>query len=53
VAEQHVGSHAVVMAEVVDLSYLCPPRPLLYGMRRYGTWEDSTEDSFLLYDFIS
>jgi flavin reductase (DIM6/NTAB) family NADH-FMN oxidoreductase RutF len=52
-AEQVVGDHAVVMAEVVAVSSLRAPRPLMYGMRRYGDWTDSAEDSLLLYDFIS
>jgi flavin reductase (DIM6/NTAB) family NADH-FMN oxidoreductase RutF len=52
-AEQAVGDHAVVMAEVVTVTTLCSPRPLMYGMRRYGDWTDSAEESLLLYDFIS
>jgi flavin reductase (DIM6/NTAB) family NADH-FMN oxidoreductase RutF len=52
-AEQVVGDHAVVMAEVVDVVSLRAARPLLYGLRSYGDWADSAEDSLLLYDYIS
>ncbi|WP_194916639.1 flavin reductase family protein [Catenulispora rubra] len=50
---QDVGDHTVVMAEVVALHHMREPVPLLYGMRRYGAWEDTAEDSLLRYDFIS
>lgn len=47
-----VGDHTVVIAEVVELRRLREPVPLLYGMRRYGAWGDTVEDSLLRYDFI-
>jgi flavin reductase (DIM6/NTAB) family NADH-FMN oxidoreductase RutF len=52
-AEQAVGDHAVVMAEIVMVTSLRLPMPLLYGMRRYGSWSEHEENSFLSYDFIS
>lgn len=53
VNERDVGSHTVVFAEVLAVECLSFPNPLLYGMRRYGSWDDTAEDSLLLYDFIS
>jgi flavin reductase (DIM6/NTAB) family NADH-FMN oxidoreductase RutF len=53
VDEHDVGDHTVVFAEVLALDCLRFPKPLLYGMRRYGVWGDSVEDSLLLYDFMS
>ncbi|HWO65500.1 MAG TPA: flavin reductase family protein [Umezawaea sp.] len=50
-AEHTVGDHVVVMAEIVNITSLRPPVPLLYGMRRYGAWAD--DDSLLYYDLIS
>ncbi|SPE99906.1 flavin reductase family protein [Streptomyces sp. MA5143a] len=52
-AEQTVGDHAVVMAGVTLVTSLRRPIPLLYGMRRYGSWAEDTENGFLSYDFIS
>ncbi|EST32909.1 flavin reductase family protein [Streptomyces roseochromogenus] len=52
-AEQTVGDHAVVMARVTLVTSLCRPIPLLYGMRRYGSWAEDAENGFLSYDFIS
>lgn len=49
---QDVGDHTVVMAEVVALHSLREPVPLMYGMRRYGAWGETLEDSLLRYDFI-
>ncbi|MFC4536636.1 flavin reductase family protein [Sphaerisporangium dianthi] len=49
---QNVGDHAVVMAEVTMITKLCAPAPLLYGMRRYGSWTEHEGDDFLFYDFI-
>ncbi|MGW7463565.1 flavin reductase family protein [Streptomyces xantholiticus] len=51
--EQSVGDHAVVMAHVTLVTTLRSPLPLLYGMRRYGSWAEDTENGFLSYDFIS
>jgi flavin reductase (NADH) len=48
-----VGDHVVVMAEIVSITSLRTPVPLLYGMRRYGAWADDDDCSFLNYDFIS
>ncbi|MEU1213289.1 flavin reductase family protein [Streptomyces sp. NPDC005791] len=53
VADQAVGDHVVVMARVSVVTSLRRPMPLLYGMRRYGSWAEDTENSFLSYDFIS
>jgi flavin reductase (DIM6/NTAB) family NADH-FMN oxidoreductase RutF len=52
-AQHAVGDHVVVMAEIVAITSLRTPVPLLYGMRRYGSWADDDENSFLYYDFIS
>ncbi|GAA3274637.1 flavin reductase family protein [Streptomyces lavendulae] len=52
-ADQVVGDHAVVMARVTLVTSLCRPVPLLYGMRRYGSWAEDAENSLLSYDFIS
>jgi flavin reductase (DIM6/NTAB) family NADH-FMN oxidoreductase RutF len=52
-AEHPVGDHAVVMAEVVMVTTLRIPMPLLYGMRRYGSWSEDEENVFLSYDLIS
>ncbi|MFI5943115.1 flavin reductase family protein [Streptomyces uncialis] len=35
---QVVGSHAVVFGEVTAVHHRSPPRPLLYGLRRYAAW---------------
>ncbi|GAA3155559.1 flavin reductase family protein [Streptomyces rameus] len=48
-----VGDHCVVFARVRAVRQLRIQKPLLYGMRRYGDWAESGEDSNLLYDFIS
>lgn len=48
-----IGDHAVVMGAAVAVTPLCPQRPLLYGMRRYGAWAESGQDVHLTYDFIS
>ncbi|AXI81647.1 flavin reductase [Peterkaempfera bronchialis] len=48
-----VGDHAVVMGGAVAVAQLCAQQPLLYGMRRYGDWAESAEESHLYYDFIS
>ncbi|WP_410606095.1 flavin reductase family protein [Amycolatopsis sp. lyj-109] len=48
-----VGDHVVVMAEVARITSLRTPAPLLYGMRRYGTWAEDDDAAFLSYDFIS
>ncbi|MGH3309693.1 MAG: flavin reductase family protein [Streptomyces sp.] len=50
---QPVGDHAVVMGRVVAIAQLQLQLPLLYGMRRYGSWTDAAEDSHLHYDFMS
>ncbi|MEU4080015.1 flavin reductase family protein [Streptomyces venezuelae] len=52
-AEQPVGDHVVVMARVTLVTALSRPWPLLYGMRRYGSWAEDAENGFLSYDFIS
>lgn len=52
-AAHAVGDHVVVMAEIVTITSLRPPVPLLYGMRRYGSWNEHEENFFLSYDFIS
>jgi flavin reductase (DIM6/NTAB) family NADH-FMN oxidoreductase RutF len=52
-ARHAVGDHVVVMAEIVAITSLRTPVPLLYGMRRYGSWADDEENSLLYYDFIS
>ncbi|MFD9701394.1 flavin reductase family protein [Lentzea sp. NPDC059081] len=48
-----VGDHVVVLAEVTRITSLRSPAPLLYGMRRYGTWAEDDDAAFLSYDFIS
>jgi len=48
-----VGDHVVVLAELVRVTSLRTPAPLLYGMRRYGTWAEDDDAPFLSYDFIS
>ncbi|WP_306324054.1 MULTISPECIES: flavin reductase family protein [unclassified Streptomyces] len=48
-----VGDHCVVFARVRSIRQLRTRKPLLYGMRRYGDWTESGEDSNLLYDYIS
>lgn len=54
VADTHtVGDHCVVFARVRSIQQLRTRKPLLYGMRRYGDWTESGEDSNLLYDYIS
>ncbi|MFJ7246773.1 flavin reductase family protein [Kitasatospora sp. NPDC098652] len=54
VADVHVvGDHCVVFARVHAVTLLRFQKPLLYGMRRYGNWAESGEDSNLLYDYIS
>ncbi|OEJ57817.1 oxidase [Streptomyces agglomeratus] len=50
---QAVGDHAVVMGLAVAVTQLQLQLPLLYGMRRYGSWTDAAEDSHLYYDFMS
>ncbi|MDJ1133663.1 flavin reductase family protein [Streptomyces iconiensis] len=50
---QPVGDHCVVMGRAVDVAQLQLQLPLLYGMRRYGSWTDAAEDSHLYYDFMS
>ncbi|MET7671696.1 flavin reductase family protein [Micromonospora luteifusca] len=45
-----VGDHVVVMGRVRGVSRLRPQRPLLYGLRRYATWSDSVEGSYLSSD---
>lgn len=35
-----VGDHTVVLGEVSQVHQLRAPRPLLYGMRRYGFWPE-------------
>lgn len=45
-----VGDHAVVMGRVRAIHQLRPQRPLLYGLRRYATWSDSVEGSYLFSD---
>lgn len=50
---QEVGDHTVVMARVALVTSLRVPAPLLYGMRRYGTWAEDEDGGFLGYDFIS
>lgn len=50
---QPVGDHAVVMGRAVAITQLQLQLPLLYGMRRYGSWADAAEDSHLHYDFMS
>ncbi|MER5262792.1 flavin reductase family protein [Actinosynnema sp. NPDC002837] len=50
-ANHAVGDHVVVLAEIAGITSLRTPAPLLYGMRRYGTWAE--DDAFLSYDFIS
>ncbi|WP_077796374.1 flavin reductase family protein [Streptomyces sp. JHA26] len=52
-AEQAVGDHTVVMARATLVTSLRRPMPLLYGMRRYGSWAEDMENGFLSYDFIS
>jgi flavin reductase (DIM6/NTAB) family NADH-FMN oxidoreductase RutF len=42
VADTHfVGDHVVVMARVVEVTVVRPSLPLLYGMRRYGSWAEA------------
>ena len=45
-----VGDHTVVLGQVRAVSRLRPQRPLLYGLRRYATWSDSVEGSYLSSD---
>ncbi len=45
-----VGDHAVVMGRVRAIHQLRPQRPLLYGLRRYATWSDSVDGSYLFSD---
>lgn len=52
-AEQAVGDHSVVMGKVVEVSCLRPPAPLLYGMRRYGSWMEDAESGLLAFDFLA
>ncbi|MEU8521788.1 flavin reductase family protein [Streptomyces sp. NBC_01216] len=51
--DQAVGDHTIVMARVTLVTSLRSPLPLLYGMRRYGSWAEDAENGFLSYDFIS
>ncbi|MFE5584773.1 flavin reductase family protein [Kitasatospora sp. NPDC056531] len=48
-----MGSHAMVLGRVCAVSQLRPQQPLMYGMRRFGSFTESAEESHLLYDFMS
>jgi flavin reductase (NADH) len=52
-ADHAVGDHVVVIAELVAVTSVRAPVPLLYGMRRYGSWGEHEDNGFLSYDFIS
>jgi flavin reductase (DIM6/NTAB) family NADH-FMN oxidoreductase RutF len=45
-----VGDHAVVMGRVRAVTRLRPQRPLLYGLRRYATWPELVDGSYLSSD---
>ncbi|PSL55842.1 flavin reductase (DIM6/NTAB) family NADH-FMN oxidoreductase RutF [Saccharothrix carnea] len=48
-----VGDHVVVLAEIVRITSLRTPAPLLYGMRRYGAWAEDADAAALSSDFTS
>ncbi|SBT43348.1 flavin reductase family protein [Micromonospora narathiwatensis] len=50
VEDSVVGDHAVVLGRVRAVTRLRPQRPLLYGLRRYATWSDSVDGSYLFSD---
>ncbi|MEV5976638.1 flavin reductase family protein [Streptomyces sp. NPDC052114] len=43
ISDQTVGDHAVIMGKVSAVTSLCPPKPLLYGLRRFSTWPEQAE----------
>ncbi|MEW2033834.1 flavin reductase family protein [Streptomyces roseifaciens] len=39
---EQAGDHTVVFGQISEIVlYLCTPRPLLYGLRRYSAWTDT------------
>ena len=50
---REVGDHTVVMAEVVEVTALRTSMPLLYGMRRYGSWAEECDGELSAYNFIT
>jgi flavin reductase (DIM6/NTAB) family NADH-FMN oxidoreductase RutF len=50
-----VGDHCVIMGRVRAVTRLNAHQPLLYGLRRYATWQEAVERTPLYhdYDFIS
>jgi flavin reductase (DIM6/NTAB) family NADH-FMN oxidoreductase RutF len=46
-----VGDHCVLMAQVRSVTRLNTHQPLLYGLRRYATWQEAVERTHLYYDY--
>jgi flavin reductase (DIM6/NTAB) family NADH-FMN oxidoreductase RutF len=41
--DRAVGTHEVIFGLVTRVTWLQPPQPLLYGMRRYASWPSIAE----------
>jgi flavin reductase (DIM6/NTAB) family NADH-FMN oxidoreductase RutF len=46
-----VGDHCVLMGRVDSVTRLNTHQPLLYGLRRYATWQEAVERTHLYYDY--